>query len=187
MRGSTSDPRKGALLSGWRSRSLKRSHQLAPHRLRHHVGVRGIHIRIQNQRPVQQLPVFAQQVKHAPPVEPPAACLDQMHDISAVKSLAKRDEAFRGDALLGAKHAAGYAQHDSGSPRSIHEESITRLALPTPVMRSTKCSPRRAFASHTGSSTQVANPACSSRAKAAGISHGARKKSISLVVRQMPV
>ena len=105
----------------------------------------------QNEFPIEHLPVRIGKLAQTIPVETASPGFEQVRNVGAVKALATRDEELGGDHLFGRQDLASDAE-DFVLLRTIDPLcSTVRVALPTPVMRSTKYSPRRALASQTGS------------------------------------
>lgn len=163
------------------------SGQIAPDLARHCIRVRRMHVGVEHQRPVEQLPVAMHEGEDAVPVERGAAGTNEVDDVGTVKTLAKGNEALGGEGLFSGEDAAGDAEHNllraAVDPGGIDSEA----GVADTGDEVDEVVAAAALASQTGSSTEVVKPIARRRRKASGTSRGLRKKSRSLVERQMPV
>src|SRR3954463_7742395 len=84
----------------------------------------GINVAIEDERPQQHLPVIADQIEDAVPIQIIAGGVDEVGDVSAIEAFAPGDEYFGRDEFLRAQDARPYSHDTRGSgtfdPTGVH-------------------------------------------------------------------
>ena len=131
--------------------------------------------------------MFADEMQNAIPVQFAACSVDDVNDVGTVKALTASDEKLGSDQFLGGKNLDGNAEDfgAAGMVDPLVPHGNGRVAHAGDEVH--EVVPAMGFVEPHGSATVVSKPAEQSAARAQGTSDWARKRSRSLVSRQIPV